>query len=60
MEPLAYLFIFGLLAVVVGLIVGGIWLHSGIGAIMIVVGVVGAVAWLIMAYQIAVAMNSDI
>lgn len=52
--------IFDSLALVIGLIVSGIYLHDGLGAILAAVGFFGAVAWIIFAFYISSAMNSDI
>lgn len=60
MNGLGYLAVFGSLAVIVSLIVCGAWLHNGYGVVMIVAGAVAAVAWLVAAFQLASAMNSDI
>lgn len=54
------LLIWGGLFAVISLIVGGIYLHDGLGAILAAFGVFGAVAWIIFAFYLAEAMNSDI
>jgi len=52
--------IFGLLAIPVGAIVTGAMLKGGLGAALVVLGIVGCVAWVAFAFYIASAMNSDI
>lgn len=60
MEPRAYVVIFGSLAAVIGLFVGGMYAPSPWAPIMITLGAVGCIAWLIAALYLANAMNSDI
>lgn len=52
--------VFGSLAAVIGMIVGGIYLGGGWGAVIGSVGIIGAVAWLVAVFHIASALNSDI
>jgi len=60
MNAFSLFVIFGLLALPVGAIVTGAMLKGGIGAGLVVLGIVGCVAWVVFAFYIASAMNSDI
>lgn len=60
MEPRAYVVIFGSLAATLGLFIGGFYAPSPWAPIMITLGAVGGIAWLIAAFYLANAMNSDI
>lgn len=60
MTPFSWLLIFGSLALCVGAIVFGLWMHNGYGMILLVVGIIGCVAWLVGLFGLANALNSDI
>lgn len=60
MTPFSWLLIFGSLALCVGAVVAGLWLASGYGMVLVVLGVVGCVAWLVGLFSLASALNSDI
>lgn len=60
MELKGYVIIFGWLAAVLALIVGGAFVGGPWGHASLAVGIIGAFAWLCFAIYLAAAMNSDI
>lgn len=59
MEPRFYVVVFGSLAFVLGLFIGGFYAPSPWGPIMIALGAIGCIAWLGSAIHLANAMNTD-
>jgi uncharacterized membrane protein YjjB (DUF3815 family) len=60
MEPRAYVVIFGSLAVCVAAVVFGVVWTSPWAKLLLVAGIVACVAWVVVAFFLANAMNSDI
>lgn len=62
MEPRFYVVIFGSLALALGIFIGGFYVPSPWAPIMITIGAVSciAIAWVIAAFYLANAMNTDI
>jgi hypothetical protein len=61
MDTRAVVVIFGTLAIFIAMIVAGFVIHTSLLAIILrIVGIVGCVAWVIFAFWLANAMNTDI
>ena len=60
MDTKGFIIVFGSLAATVAMIFAGAMLKGPIGAGLLVVGIVGCMAWVIAAFYLANAMNSDI
>lgn len=60
MEPRFWVVVFGSLAAVLGVFIGGFYVPSPWAPIMITAGAVGGIAWLGAAFWFANAMNTDI
>lgn len=60
MYPSAYVVIFGSLALFVGSIIVGAVMEGPWGRGMLTVGIIGSVVWVVAAFTLARAMNTDI
>ena len=60
MSNLSIFAVFGSLTVVIAMVVAGAMLEGVIGALLLILGIVGCVAWIFGAVYLANAMNSDI
>jgi hypothetical protein len=60
MDSRGLLVVFGSLSICVGAIVGGAMLRGPWGAFLLTAGIVATVVWVIAAFYLANAMNSDI
>ncbi len=60
MEPRFRIVVFGSLAAVLGIFIGGFYVPSPWAPIMITAGAVGGIAWVLFFVWFAIQMNSDI
>lgn len=60
MEPKAYVLIFGSLGLCIAAIVAGSYIGAGLGHALLALGIIGGIMWIVGAFWLANAMNSDI